>query len=32
MGDITFTQKSNNAIDFVDSDKNYTAKLYRCPK
>lgn len=32
MGDITFTQKSNNTIDFVDSDKTYTATLYRCPK
>jgi hypothetical protein len=32
MGDITFTQKPNNTIDFVDRDKNYTATLYRCPK
>ena len=32
MGDITFTQKSNNTIDFVDRDKTYTATLYRCPK
>jgi hypothetical protein len=32
MGDITFTQKPNNTIDFVDRDKTYTATLYRCPK
>ena len=32
MGDITFIQKANNTIDFVDRDKTYTATLYRCPK
>jgi hypothetical protein len=32
MGDITFTQKPNNTIYFVDRDKTYTATLYRCPK
>ncbi len=32
MGDITFTQKPNNTVDFVDSNKSYTATLYRCPK
>jgi hypothetical protein len=32
MGEITFTQKSNNTVDFVDRDKTYTATLYRCPK
>ncbi len=32
MGEITFTQKPNNTIDFVDRDKTYTATLYRCPK
>ena len=32
MGDITFTQKSNNTVAFVDSNKTYTATLYRCPK
>lgn len=31
MGDITFTMKPNNTIDFVDRDKTYTATLYRCP-
>jgi hypothetical protein len=32
MGDITFSQKPNNTIYFVDRDKTYTATLYRCPK
>jgi len=32
MGDITFTQKPNNTVDFVDANKLYTAVLYRCPK
>jgi hypothetical protein len=32
MGDITFTQKPNDTIDFVDRDKTYTATLYRCQK
>ena len=32
MGDITFTMKPNNTIDFVDRDKTYTATLYRCPQ
>jgi hypothetical protein len=32
MGDITFTIKPNNTIDFVDRDKTYTATLYRCPQ
>jgi len=31
MVDITFTRKPNDTIDFVDSDKTYTATLYRCP-
>jgi hypothetical protein len=31
MGDITFTLKPNNTVDFVDRDKTYTATLYRCP-
>ena len=31
MGDITFTMKPNNTVDFVDRDKTYTATLYRCP-
>ena len=32
MGDITFTMKPNNTVDFVDGNKTYTATLYRCPK
>jgi hypothetical protein len=32
MGEITFTRKTDNTIDFVDRDKTYTATLYRCPK
>jgi hypothetical protein len=32
MGEIVFTQKSANVIDFADSNKAYTSVLYRCPK
>ncbi|HXX03197.1 MAG TPA: hypothetical protein VEJ37_02605 [Xanthobacteraceae bacterium] len=32
MGDVTFTQKTDNTVDFVDGNKLYTAVLYRCPK
>ena len=32
MGEITFTKKPNNTIDFVDRDKTYSATLYRCPQ
>ena len=32
IGDVTFTQKTNGIIDFVDRDNNYTATLHRCPK
>lgn len=32
MGDITFTQKPNNTVAFIDSNRTYTATLYRCPK
>ena len=32
IGDVTFTQKINGTIDFVDRDSNYTAILHRCPK
>ena len=32
MGDVTFTLKPNNTVAFVDSNKTYTATLYRCPK
>ena len=32
VGDVTFTQKTNNTVEFVDRDNDYTATLYRCPK
>ncbi len=32
MGDITFTLKPNHTVAFIDSNKTYTATLYRCPK
>jgi hypothetical protein len=32
LGEIIFTQKSANVIDFADSNKAYTSILYRCPK
>ena len=32
IGDVTFTQKTNSTIDFVDRDNNYTATLHCCPK
>ena len=32
MGDITFTPRPDNTIEFVDRDSTYKAVLYRCPK
>ena len=32
MGDVTFTLKPNNTVALLDSNKTYTATLYRCPK
>jgi hypothetical protein len=32
MGDITFTPRPDNTIEFVDRDKTYKAVLYRCPQ
>jgi hypothetical protein len=32
MGDVTFTAKSANTVAFIDTNKTYTATLYRCPK
>jgi hypothetical protein len=32
VGDVTFTQKTDGTVDFVDRDNDYTATLYRCPK
>ena len=31
-GDITFTQKPDKTISFIDDNKLYNATLYRCPK
>jgi hypothetical protein len=31
MGDITFTPRPDNTIEFVDRDMTYKAILYRCP-
>jgi hypothetical protein len=32
MGDITFTPRPDNTIEFVDRDSTYKAVLYRCPQ
>lgn len=32
LGDITFTPRPDNTIEFVDRDATYKAVLYRCPK
>lgn len=32
MGDITFTPRPDNTVDFIDRDKTYKAVLYRCPQ
>lgn len=32
MGDITFTPRPDNTLEFVDRDSTYRAQLYRCPK
>lgn len=32
MGDITFTPRPNNTVQFVDRDMTYKAVLYRCPQ
>ncbi len=31
MGDITFTPRPDNTVEFVDRDMTYKALLYRCP-
>jgi hypothetical protein len=31
MGNITFTPKPDNTVEFVDSNGTYKAVLYRCP-
>ena len=32
MGDVTFTPKPNNTVEFIDRDSTYKAVLYPCPK
>ena len=31
MGDVTFTMRPDNTVQFMDRDKTYSAVLYRCP-
>ncbi len=31
IGDISFTPRPDNGLDFVDRDGNYKAVLHRCP-
>ena len=32
IGDITFTPKPDNTIEFIDRDMTYKAVLHRCPQ
>jgi hypothetical protein len=32
MGDITFTLRRDNTVEFIDRDMTYKAVLYRCPQ
>jgi hypothetical protein len=32
LGDVTFTQRDDNALDFDDQDHTSTAVLYRCSR
>jgi hypothetical protein len=32
IGNITFTQKTSGAVDFIEGNGNYATTLYRCPK
>lgn len=32
MGDITFTLRPDNTVEFIDRDMTYKALLYRCPQ
>jgi len=32
IGDITFTPRPDNTIEFIDRDMTYKAVLYRCPR
>src|ERR1700728_86563 len=31
MGDVIFTMRPDNTVEFIDRDKTYSAVLYRCP-
>jgi hypothetical protein len=32
MGDVTFTMRPDNTVEFIDRDMTYKAVLYRCPR
>ncbi len=32
IGEVTFTKRTNNIVEFVDRDNQYSTTLYRCPK
>lgn len=32
MGDITFTLRPDDTVEFIDRDMTYKAVLYRCPR
>jgi hypothetical protein len=32
MGDVTFTPRPDNTIEFIDGNMTYKAVLYRCPQ
>jgi len=32
IGDITFTPRPDNTVEFIDRDMTYKAVLYRCPQ
>lgn len=32
MGDVTFTLRPDNTVEFIDRDMTYKAVLYRCPR
>jgi hypothetical protein len=32
MGDVTFTLRTDNTVEFIDRDMTYKAVLYRCPQ
>ena len=32
IGDITFTPRPDNTVEFIDRDMTYKAVLYRCPR